>query len=93
MKAEAQATPAEKAGTSMSLKARADVLEQGFFDEKAEWNYARNVEVRRPMHAQLPAKCSRIRLCMTLRQLVPSRMLRRGIAASRRPMFAVSQDS
>ena len=48
MKADAKATPAEKAGTSMSLKARADVMEQGFFDEKAEWNYARNVEVRWP---------------------------------------------
>ena len=46
MKADMQATPAEKAGTSMSLQARADVLEQGFFDENAEWNYARNVEVR-----------------------------------------------
>jgi hypothetical protein len=45
MKADAEGTPAERAGTSMSLKAREDVLEQGFFDEKAEWNYARNVEV------------------------------------------------
>ena len=45
MKADAEGTPAEQAGTSMSLKAREDVLEQGFFDEKAEWNYARNVEV------------------------------------------------
>ena len=56
MKAEAKATPAEDAGTSMSLKARADVLEQGFFDEKAEWNYARNVEVRRPAQALLLAR-------------------------------------
>ena len=47
MKADAEGSPAENAGTTMSLKAREDVLEQGFFDEKAEWNYARNVEVRR----------------------------------------------
>ena len=56
MKAEAQATPADDAGTSISLKARADVLEQGFFDENAEWNYARNVEVRGCMWCGAPSQ-------------------------------------
>jgi len=58
MKADAKGTPAEKAGTSMSLKARADVIEQGFFDEKAEWNYARNVEVRRQHTGCAVRRCS-----------------------------------